>query len=69
MLFRRLYVARTPMAMIWYAIYQAASFGPDWDRCSGLVVCDICGREYYDHPPHPLQAALHISCDGRLWHL
>jgi|CXWL01.1.fsa_nt_gi hypothetical protein len=20
-------------------------------RCSGLCICDICGREYFDHKP------------------
>jgi len=40
-------------------------------RASGDVVCEICGRKYYDHPMDEEQLSydgrpfLHIGCDGK----
>ncbi len=35
---------------------------------SGLVVCEHCRLEYYDHPVCA-DGLLHVGCDGRLWKL
>lgn len=42
----------------------------DGERCSGLMVCSICGQQYYDHPVddrilgYDGIAYLHITCAG-----
>jgi hypothetical protein len=32
-------------------------------RASGLVICEKCGLEYFDHPE---ENGLFLTCDGRL---
>ena len=36
----------------------------DRGRCSGLCVCEDCGKAYYDHPPVPEYPFLQLLCDG-----
>lgn len=36
----------------------------DRDRCGGDVICEHCGRKYYDHPVEPEYPFLHLLCDG-----
>jgi hypothetical protein len=43
--------------------------GLDYERASGLCICEACGEQYYDHPPHPVFAFLVVTCDCRLWKL
>ncbi len=38
----------------------------DDGRCSGLVECEVCGRQLYDHPQHPIETWMTITCDGRV---
>ncbi len=39
-----------------------------WFRCSGLVVCKVCGLQYYDHP-HNDTLNLFLNCKGEWMHL
>lgn len=39
---------------------------PDDGRCSGLVVCDVCGCQYYDHPPHPSAPYMTVTCNDNV---
>lgn len=58
---------RMPLAVDWYLRYSTRPRGePDFQRCSGLVRCTRCGYELYDHPPHPTEPDLTITCDGAL---
>ena len=60
---------RCPMAMNHYqrlAAYPDANGIPEFNRASGLMCCNQCGRVYYDHPPHPIFSFLHILCNGRI---
>lgn len=36
----------------------------DWQRACGECVCEICGLEYFDHPPTAAASQIHILCDG-----
>lgn len=38
----------------------------DSGRVSGLVICEACNHELYDHPPHPFESCLTITCDGKV---
>lgn len=39
----------------------------DGGRASGEVLCDVCGRKYYDHPAaQPEYSFLTELCDGTL---
>lgn len=42
---------------------------PDFERASGLCECPTCGKQYYDHPAHPVFKFLKVTCDGRIWKL
>jgi hypothetical protein len=37
-----------------------------WDRAGGAVVCDVCGKQYYDHPNVIGALWLTRVCDGSL---
>ena len=37
---------------------------PDYIRAGGDVVCEICGKAYYDHPQHNDFPFLNVLCDG-----
>lgn len=37
-----------------------------WRRAGGGVICDICKKEYNDHPLVHKYAILNKICDGRL---
>jgi hypothetical protein len=49
---------------------EAAGPRPDFvdddGRCSGLVICESCGRELYDHPSHPFDDWMTITCEGKI---
>lgn len=63
------YEQRCPIAL---AIYDLVAAGTnedkqrDFDRVSGLVECPNCGHQYYDHPQHPFEECLTITCSGRI---
>lgn len=38
----------------------------DYVRASGLVLCEVCGVCYFDHPPVVGFEWLRRACDGRL---
>lgn len=38
----------------------------DWVRASGLCVCPVCGKLYYDHPYLVGFEWLTLLCDGSL---
>lgn len=35
-------------------------------RVSGRVICETCCRELYEHPPHPTDDWLQVTCDGEI---
>lgn len=37
---------------------------PEFYRCSGEMVCEQCGKQYYDHPQHIPYHWLNIICNG-----
>lgn len=39
------------------------------ERASGLVECEICGYQYHDHPPHPVDTYLTVVCSGEVFKL
>lgn len=41
----------------------------DYRRASGDVVCETCGKLYYDHPLLVGALWLNVLCDGDLVHL
>ena len=51
--------------------YPAVTGDPNGERCSGEIVCDTCGQEYYSHPPdwrvigYGDVPFLNVLCDGR----
>ena len=41
-------------------------------RASGLYICEVCGKQYYDHPKFAYpngQGEVIEGCDGRYYHL
>lgn len=36
----------------------------DRDRCGGDVLCNDCGRKFYDHPQEKEFPFLNVLCDG-----
>jgi hypothetical protein len=66
---RRIYLERCPVAMGHFdeiALNDSTGRVEDFERYSGLVECKVCGRQLYDHPPHPYIPCLTITCDGKL---
>lgn len=59
-----------PDAIDHYDRIEAAGPQPDYveddGRCSGLVECESCGCQLYDHPPHPFVSCLTITCEGKI---
>jgi hypothetical protein len=41
----------------------------EFQRASGLCVCDHCGLEYQLHPAIGSDMLLVVTCDGRFWKL
>lgn len=39
---------------------------PEWFRAAGNCICDSCGKEYYDHPPHHIFKFLVLLCSGEV---
>jgi len=37
----------------------------DDGRWSGLAECEVCGNQLFDHPPHPFEPCLTITCQGQ----
>lgn len=37
----------------------------DAERCSGLAACVICSHQLHDHPNHPYEPYLTITCEGQ----
>lgn len=35
-------------------------------RAGGDVICDVCGKRYYDHPVIEDFEWLHITCDNKI---
>ena len=64
---RRRYIQRCPAAVgQWDRINHEGPNGKrdlNFERASGLVVC-WCGHQLYDHPDHPYEPTLTITCDG-----
>lgn len=40
-----------------------------WNRASGLCLCPVCGKQFYDHPKHAIFDFLIVTCDGKIWKL
>lgn len=40
-------------------------------RTSGLYICEICGKQLYDHPQYryPITNSAVKGCDGKFYHL
>jgi len=38
----------------------------EFRHAGGGVTCDTCGHKYYDHPRHPIDTFLTVTCDGEL---
>ena len=66
---RRKYLQRCKHAVTLYDLLEAKGEPEepvDADRASGLVVCQICNRPYFDHPPHPFEPCLTVTCGGEI---
>lgn len=66
---RRKYLVRCKQAATLYDLLEAKGRSDepiDAYRASGLVVCQICGKQYHDHPPHPFEPCLTITCGGEI---
>lgn len=35
-----------------------------WRRGSGLVLCEVCGFELFDHYQDPVDSFLKVACNG-----
>lgn len=60
---RTRYLQRCPKA-VEYALMLLPT--DNFKRCSGLVECRVCGHQYYDHPRHPIDAFLSVTCEGEI---
>lgn len=68
---RRRYTERCPAAVEHVDRLEAAGPGPEFTldatlRVSGLVGCPVCKRMYYDHPRHPWDEYLTVTCEGKV---
>jgi len=43
---------------------DAGADEPEYIRAGGGVVCEACGKTYYDHPQHNEFSFLNVLCDG-----
>lgn len=65
---RRRYEEQCPQALERVEAMEEAGPQPgyvhDDGRFSGMADCDVCGHCYFDHPPHPFEPSLTVTCDG-----